>query len=187
MVKLVIAIYLSFWVAVAAAAAYFGPAGGVPSWLAAGLALITFIFVTGSLAYLFEARQLGREGKTPPRYVDFMFSPWSLHQPVRFPAPIRIALGLIVIFGGVLFVFAGGTFVVHVDRTGIWVVGAVFLLLGLAFLYVGYRVIRMNRPERRLFGPDRAMQPPAQEGSAPGCARSEPSRSPSSSSWSRED
>jgi hypothetical protein len=171
MVKLVVAIYLAFWVAVAATAAYFGPAAGVPAWLSVGLVFITFFFVNGSLAYLFSARQLRRQGESPPRYVDFMLSPWSLHQPVRFPAPIRIALGLIVIFGGVLFVFAGGTFVVHVDRTGIWVVGAVFLLLGLAFLYVGYRVIRMNRPERRLFGPDRTVPPPAQESSAAGRVR----------------
>jgi hypothetical protein len=168
MVKLVIAIYLSFWVGVAAAAAYFGPVAGAPSWLAAGLVFIAFFFVNGSLAYLFRARQLRRQGKAPPRYLDFMIPPAGLHQPVRFPAPIRIMLGLIVIFGGVLFLFGGGTFVVYADRAGIGIVGAVFLSLGLAFLYVGYRVIRMNRPGRRLFGPDRA--PPAAGAGAAGRA-----------------
>jgi hypothetical protein len=150
LLKLYTAIYLGFWIALAVVVAYLGNS----PWLSVGAVFITFFFVNGSLAYVLRSRQLRREGKTPPRYLAYLFQTHKIGQPTIVPAPIRITLGSIVILGGALFVFGGGVFVVGFDRLAVFLVGCLFLLLGAAFVYVGYRVIRMNQPNRRLFGSD---------------------------------
>ena len=173
MIRLYTAIYLGFWVALAVTIAYFGTTAGVSPWLSASLVFIAFFFINGSLTYLFLSRRLKGQGKTPPPFLQYLFQTEKLNQPTPVPTPVRVVLGLIVIFGGALFILGGGVFVSNFDRAAVLLVGFAFLFLGFAFLYVGYRVIRMNRPNRRLFGPDRvtglpdnSLQPTPNDGAA---------------------
>ena len=154
-------------------AAYFGVSIGVPAWATVVAVFVVFFFVNGSLAYVGRTRQLKREGQTPPAYASYLFQTQKLGQPITIPAPVRVALGLVVVFGAALFVLSGGIFILAAEHSGQVVGGSLFLTLGGAFAYVGHRVIRMNRPNRRLFGADREaalpnnpMQPTPSNGSA---------------------
>jgi hypothetical protein len=146
---------------------------GIPAWVNAIAVYAAFFFVTGSLAYLLRSVELRRQGQTPGAYLNYLFHTQNIHEPIPVPAPIRLALGLVVLLGAGLFVFAGGVFVYAVKGTGTLIAGSILLSLGLVFAYVGYRVVRMNRPGRRLFGADRepplpntALQPTPNGGAA---------------------
>jgi hypothetical protein len=134
--------------------AHIGEKYGVSIWVSAVATFVVFFFVNGTLAYVLRARQLKREGKAPPAYTSFMFQTQSINQPMQVPSLVRVALGLVVILGAGLFVFAGGVLVFAAKHSGYVIGGGILLLLGATFAYVGYRVIRMNRPGRRLFGAD---------------------------------
>jgi len=171
--RLLVALYLALWVAVAVVLAYFGTAVGASPWVTAGGVFVAFFFINGSLAYVFRSRQLKREGQTPPSYINYLFQTDKFNEPRRVPALIRIALGLIVSFGAALFVFAGGIFILAHKSSGELFAGCILFSLGAAFAYVGYRVIRMNHPNRRLFGrdrdvalPDNSLQPTANNAAA---------------------
>lgn len=153
--RLLVGLYLGLWVTLAVVLAYFGMAVGVSPWVTVGGVFVTFFFINGSLAYVFRSRQLKREGRTPPSYINYVFQTDRFNQPAQVPALVRIALGLIVIFGAALFLFAGGVFMLTHKSSGQLFAGCLLFSLGAAFAYVGYRVIRMNHPSRRLFGRDR--------------------------------
>jgi hypothetical protein len=172
-VKLVIVLYLGLWIYLGILLVPLGTEVGIPAWVGVIAAYATFFFVTGSLAYLLRSVELKRQGQTAPRYLNYLFHTPNIHQPILVPALVRLALGLVVLFGGGLFVFAGGVLMYAVKGTGALIAGAIVLSLGLVFAYVGYRVIRMNRPARRLFGADRepplpntALQPTPNGGAA---------------------
>ena len=154
-IKLLVALYLGIWIGLGAVVAYFGEKNGVAAWVSAVVTFVVFFFVNGTLAYIFKTRQLKREGKIPPAYASFMFQTQNINQPMQVPSLVRVALGLVVIVGAGLFMFAGGVLVVAAKQSGYLVGGGILLLLGTAFAYVGYRVVRMSRPGRRLFGADR--------------------------------
>lgn len=171
--KLLVAMYLGSWVGLAAVLAYFGVGIGVPVWATAVSVFVVFFFVNGSLAYVYRSRHLKREGQTPPGYVNYLFQTQKISDPVQVPAPVRVALGLIVAFGAALFVLAGGVLILGAKNSGQLLAGCILLALGSAFAYVAYRVIRMSRPGRRLFGADRdlglpnnSLQPTPNDGAA---------------------
>lgn len=152
--KHIAASYIALWFAVAAVIAYLGAKAGQSPWLIGGGVLALFFFINGAIAYLLRSRQLRREGKQPPTYIEYLFQTGKREavQPLQLPALIRIALGLLVIFGAVLFIFGGGVFILNFDRFAVLIVGLSFLILGVAFAYIGYRVI-LAKGERRLLGP----------------------------------
>jgi MFS family permease len=156
--KVIAVFYIALWVGVAAVLAYLGAAAGYSPWMIGGGVLVAFFFINGSLAYVFRSRQLRREGKQPPTYAKYLFQTekfqaGQLSEPMRFPAPIRVALGLIVTLGGAFFIVGGGLFVFHFDRLSVLVIGLCFVALGIAFAYLGYRVFIMGKRGRRLLGP----------------------------------
>jgi hypothetical protein len=171
--KLVVTLYLGFWVGIAAVLAYFGVGIGVPVWATAVSISVVFFIVNGSLAYVYRSRQLKREGQMPPGYVNYLFQTQKISDPIQVPATVRVALSLIVAFGAALFVFAGGVLILGAKNSSQLLAGCILLALGLAFAYVAYRVIRMSRSGRRLFGADRdlgapnhSLQPTPNDGAA---------------------
>jgi hypothetical protein len=153
--KLVIGLYLGFWIGLGILLVPQAAKVGVPAWATAGTVLAVFVLVNGSLAYLVHSRELRRKGQTPPPYLNYLFQTQNINEPIPIPTLVRVALGLVVFLGAALFVFVGGVLVFAAKGTGEFIGGSILLSLGLIFSYVGYRVIRMNRPGRRLFGADR--------------------------------
>jgi hypothetical protein len=172
-VKLVIVLYLGLWIYLGILLVPLGAEVGIPVWAGAITVYATFFVVTGSLAYLLRSVELRRQGQTPPSYLNYLFHTPNIHEPIPVHALVRLALGLVVLLGAGLFVFAGGVLMYAVKGTGAVIAGGILLSLGLVFAYVGYRVIRMNQPGRRLFGADRepplpntALQPTPNGGAA---------------------
>ena len=156
-VRALTAIYVVFWAAVAGLVVIFMTRAGYSLWFAAVVAYLLFIFLNGSLAYRFRARQLRREGKQPPSYLAYLFFPKGLRHTVAVPRLVRILLGVIIAVGGVLFVIGAALMLkelefssmLHPIRT-IAAVG-VLIVLGSVFAIVGFRLIIVENDEP-LFG-----------------------------------
>jgi hypothetical protein len=141
------------WAALAAGIIYLVTDAGHSFWLAATLAYVLFIFVNGSLAYVFRARQLRREGKQPPSYLMYLFFPKGVRHNVAVPRPLRVLLGILISLGGALFVIVGGLMLTAMDfwrmphSIGAVAMLLVLLVLGAAFAYVGFRLIIVKKDE----------------------------------------
>lgn len=154
--RLVAALYLVFWAALAALVIYLVTVAGYSIWLGAGVACAMFFFVNATLAYIDRARQLRLQGQAPPPFLVFLFSPTAsgFSSDVAVPKPVRLVLGAVVLLGGAAFAALGGLFLVVVDFStvpyplGARVMLLVFCALGLAFVYIGFRLLVMKSEER---------------------------------------
>lgn len=128
------------------------------TWIAVIVVVVVLFFLNGSLAYLYRSRQMRSQGKVPPSYLRYMFFPVSFYSRVPMPRPLRWALGLIVLGGGVLIILLGAVLAVIVDLSqiphpvGAVVAFSVFILLGAAIGYVGLRMLRMKHENDPLLG-----------------------------------
>jgi hypothetical protein len=145
-----LALYFVVWVGIAAAVIYLATALGYSLWLAAALAYLLFILVNGSLAYVFRARQLKREGKQPPSYLLYLFFPRGIRHTVEVPRPLRLCLGVIVSVGGGVFVAGSALALTDANFSRMphpLAAVAMLLVLGIAFAYVGVRLIIVENDE----------------------------------------
>lgn len=149
-------LYVGLWAAASAAVIYVVTGAGISLWLAAVLAYLLFLFVNGSLAYVFRVRQLRREGKPPPSYLSYLFFPKGLRETlsvrntVSVPRPIRVLLGLVISLGGAVLVVGGGFILNDPDFSRMpHPFVAIFMLvaMGVAFAYVGLRLIIVKNDE----------------------------------------
>jgi hypothetical protein len=137
--------YVGFWLAVAAAAIYFGGLFGQPWWKMFLFAYLLFFVVNGSLAYVSMKRRLESEGKVPSWYLSYLFFPRGVPFSSA-PRFVRIPLGVVIFLGGLISVaLSVGLVVKPPERTLSVVASIVFLLVaGGLFMYMGVRLVRFN-------------------------------------------
>lgn len=148
------AVYLGMWAAVTGGVVYFGHAWGVSWWGSLLVAYLLFVFVNGSMAYVWVKRRLESEGKQPPSYLCYLFLPGGIRQRIVVPRVVRIVLGLAIFAGGVAFEFAalvlGPSSTTRVHSVGAVALLVVLAVFGAAFIYVGFRLIVMRENEALL-------------------------------------
>jgi uncharacterized membrane protein len=139
-------IYFAIWAAVLTGVVYAVTNAGYSIWLGVALAYLLFLFLNGSLAYAFLVKKLRQEGKQPPSYVMYVIFPKGYPGHVAVARPIRVILGVVIMLGGTLMVFAGVTIPISDFKRMPHPVEATLMLVGLgaAFIYTGYRLTVMS-------------------------------------------
>jgi len=127
------------------------------TWIVVIAAVVALFLLSGTLSYIFRARQMRSEGKEPPSYLRYMF-PVSFADRVPMPRSVRWPLGVVVLLGGTLFVLLGVALMLLVDLSSlahpslIVVPLLVFGPLGAGIGYVGWRMLRMKSEDEPLLG-----------------------------------
>ncbi|HWI83652.1 hypothetical protein [Ramlibacter sp.] len=151
--RLFLVAYVGVWVVIAAAAIYFAVSHGFSWWHAAVPSYLLFLFLNGSLAYVFTKRRLESEGRQAPPYLSYLFLPKGKPQRISVPRPIRALFGIVIFLGGLLFVAFGALLVSgpNLSSAPHPIEAAALLLLlvamGVLFMYVGGRLVVMRADE----------------------------------------
>lgn len=143
-----LAAYLALWAVLAAGIVYATVRAGYSAWVGAAFALLLFVFVNGSLAYRARARQLRREGKTPPPYFQYLFLPQGFP---RFKEEAsrsgHFFVGIAAALTGLFLVFCGIALAFDADWSRISqpILAAslcvVLAGVGASFLYLAWRLV----------------------------------------------
>lgn len=151
--RLFVALYLGIWLAICGALVFFMVRAGYHWSLAVVSAYVLYEAVNAPLGYWARRRRSRLEGTPPPPpFLVYAFAPSGLHQEVRMPRIVRIALGLVILpFGLALAAFVGfALFEGGADSphpvAGL-VLALIVLPLGLAIAYVGLRLLVMRNDE----------------------------------------
>jgi hypothetical protein len=140
--------YFALWAVVAGGAMYGIVRAGYSVPVAVACAFLLFFFVNGSLAYRARSRQLTREGKEPPRYLQYLLLPQGLPKfNQEAPRSTHLIVGIAAALIGLFFVFCAFALAFDAEwsRISQRVLAAVICIIlasmGVAFLYLAWRLL----------------------------------------------
>jgi hypothetical protein len=123
------------------------------SWLIGGGVLLALWLANAVMAYRYRSRRMLAEGQQPPPFLKYLFFPKPLPRHVTVPRPLRIAMGVFILLGGLFFLFISFFLMAeHPSRTfAPYLIRGLVAMFGAAFVYVGIRLMSITSDRHRLF------------------------------------
>jgi hypothetical protein len=146
--RFALAAYLALWVAIAGGIIYGIVGAGYSAWVAVAFSFLLFVLVNGSLAYRARVRQLEREGKESPRYLQYLSFPQGYPKfKQEAPRSAHLLVGIAAALTGVFFVSCGVALAFDAEWSRIsqpLLAAAICIILasfGVAFIYFAWRLL----------------------------------------------